>query len=292
MPLGGQERQRGRERQTAQRPELGRRLHDEVAPGAQHAAVERVEGGAAVDLSNRVEAVLERGHHAEVAAAAPQRPEQIRLGLLAAGDQLAVRRHHVGFEQVVDGEAAASRQVAHPAAEREPADAGGRDDPAGTAESERVGGVIDVAPGAPTLDSHATPRRVDADAAQASEVEHHTAVDGAEAGRAVPTAAHRERHLALASEADGRHHVGDVGGPDDRRRTSIVHAVVDLTGLVVARVVGSDQVAAELLFQAAQRTVVHRLGSAGGHRPLQVGHDAPPAPSPAPARIRPIPPIV
>ena len=66
---------------------------------------------------------LERGHDAEVAAAAAQRPEQI--GMLArAGVHLrAIGQHHVGADQVVDREPEAARQVADAAAEREPADA-------------------------------------------------------------------------------------------------------------------------------------------------------------------------
>ena len=57
----------------------------------------------------------------------PPRSAQNRSGcsLGAGGDEAAVGQHHVGFEQVVDRQAALAREVAEPAAEREPADAGG-----------------------------------------------------------------------------------------------------------------------------------------------------------------------
>src|SRR3546814_4155031 len=55
--------------------------------------------------SDRVEAEFERGDHAEVAAAAPQRPEQVGVLVLRRPQPLALGRHDVDGEQVVDREA-------------------------------------------------------------------------------------------------------------------------------------------------------------------------------------------
>ena len=65
-----------------------------------------------------MQAEEERGDHAEIAAAAAHRPEEVRVLLDAGGDEVAVRQHDVHFEQVVDGEAALACEVAEPAAER------------------------------------------------------------------------------------------------------------------------------------------------------------------------------
>ena len=79
VPLLGQERQRRREVEPDEAAQLLGRLGDVLAVEAQHVVgpVDRVHDRAAVDVGDRVQAVLERGHDAEVAAAAAQRPEQV-----------------------------------------------------------------------------------------------------------------------------------------------------------------------------------------------------------------------
>ena len=96
----------------------------------------------------------EAGHHAEIAAAAAQRPEEVRVLLLARGDEAAVGEHDVGLEQIVDGQAVFARQVARAAAERQSGDAGRRDDAEGHRQAESVSGVIDVARGAARVDAN------------------------------------------------------------------------------------------------------------------------------------------
>src|SRR3546814_9175264 len=67
-----------------------------------------------------VQAELERGDHAEVAAAAPQRPKQVGVLVLARPQQLPVGGTDVDGGEVVDSEA----ELAHP-----PADASAKDKP-------------------------------------------------------------------------------------------------------------------------------------------------------------------
>src|SRR5262249_10512737 len=64
-----------------------------------------------------VEAELERGDHAEVAAAASQRPEQIGVRILGRPQQLAGGRHDVDGEEVVYREAVLAHQPADATAE-------------------------------------------------------------------------------------------------------------------------------------------------------------------------------
>ncbi len=84
---------------------------------------------------DRVQLEVERGHDAEVAASAPEAPEQI--GVLVGGrDHLAsVRGHHLGLDEVVAGEPELPLEPAAAAAEREPGDAGRRHAPAGDGEA-------------------------------------------------------------------------------------------------------------------------------------------------------------
>ena len=65
-----------------------------LAPRVQHlgGALAREEEDAGVDLRDRVELELERGDDAEVAAAAAERPEQLRLVVAVDAAQLRRRR--------------------------------------------------------------------------------------------------------------------------------------------------------------------------------------------------------
>ena len=124
----GKERQRRRLAQHRPHAQFVGRAGGEVAPRAQDLAglCERVDDQAGVDLgADRMQLELERGHHAEVAAAAAQGPEQV--GLRGGRDDAhgTVGRHDGGAEQIVDGHAMAARQPAEAAAERESGNAGG-----------------------------------------------------------------------------------------------------------------------------------------------------------------------
>src|SRR5262249_44402106 len=78
-----------------------------------------------------VETELERGDHAEVAAAASQRPEQVGVLVLGRPQQLAVGRHDVDGEEIVDRKTVLAHQPADATAEGEPGASGGAHDSAG-----------------------------------------------------------------------------------------------------------------------------------------------------------------
>src|SRR6266702_259374 len=88
--------------------------------------------------------------------------------------------------------------------------------------------------------------------------------------------ADREAKATLAREVDGRDDVACVDGPDDDRWMSVDHAVADLPGLVVALVIGRDDIAAHLADKAVDgqcdhggcspRSIGPRLVRAGPHR--------------------------
>ena len=112
--------------------QLARRGGQELAVGREHlgALLDRPERRAADDRADLVQPEEERRDDAEVAAAAADRPEEVGVLVGARAHALAAREHDLRLEQVVDREPALAGQVAEAAAEREAADAGGRDDPA------------------------------------------------------------------------------------------------------------------------------------------------------------------
>jgi hypothetical protein len=95
--------------------------------------------------AHRMEAEVEGGHHAEVAATAPQGPEQVRMVLLVGVHERPIGEDQVGAEQAVDGEAETTGEVPDAAAQGEAAHPGGGDEAHGQGEPEGVGGVVDVA---------------------------------------------------------------------------------------------------------------------------------------------------
>ena len=86
------------------------------------------------ELHDRVDLVqgeLEGGDHAEVAAAAADGPEQVRVLTGRGPPHPAVGGDHLGRDQVVDAEPVFAGQPAHAAAQREPGHAGVADQPGG-----------------------------------------------------------------------------------------------------------------------------------------------------------------
>jgi hypothetical protein len=157
--------------------------------------------------------------------------------------------------------------VAEPAAEGEPGDAGGGDDPAGGGQPERVGGVVEVRPGAAGLGAGGAPLRVDADAAHPAEVQDEPVVAGPEAGDAVAAAPHRQRQAVVAGQVHRGDHVGDPGGADDHRRVAVDQAVVDPPRRLVVGVAGADDLPAEPAGRLQGRLPLHRLASRSGRWP-------------------------
>ena len=102
---------------TSSRHVAGDRAERAEAGDGLRAVVEHERVG---DLgADRMQEELERRDDAEVAAAAAQRPEQVRVLLGGRPDQLALRGHQLGRDQVVAGEAVLAPQPADAAAERE-----------------------------------------------------------------------------------------------------------------------------------------------------------------------------
>ena len=120
---------------------------------------------AAVEALNRKEAELQGRDHAEVALAAAQRPEQIRLGGGGDPTQLAVSSDDLDRLYVVGGVAMrAAQDRACPAAEMIADDAHGRRAAAERSEPVLVSLVEYPVPAGATFDAGEVSARIDVDA--------------------------------------------------------------------------------------------------------------------------------
>ena len=212
--------------------------------------VRRIEDRPGVhDRPDRVQCELELRDDAEVPAAAPQAPEELGVLRLGCVDDPAVGGDDLRGEEVVAREPVLAHQPADPAAEREAADARGRDEAARCREPVRLGLVVDVAPDRAAADVRAPLGGVDQDAAHPGQVDHDPVVAGREAGDAVAAAPHRNRQVVAAREPDGGGHVRCARRLDDERGPFVVEAVPHRACLVVSLVLGSDDRAADRLPQ-------------------------------------------
>jgi hypothetical protein len=213
-----------------------------------------------------VESEPQPGGHAEVAAAAADRPEQVGIGLGVDADEFAVGGDQLGGEQVVDRQAVLADQVADAAGEGDPADAdrAGVAEPGRQAVGVRGGGVLPrgqarLGPGGAAL-------WVDVQRTQVRQVEDDAPVADAVAGRAVAAAADGELQPGLARERDDAGDVRGVGGADDDRGPPVEPAVEEGAPLVVAGVVRRDHAAAQVGAELWDRE--GGVGGGAGHDDL------------------------
>ena len=112
---------------------------------------------------------LERRDNAEVAASAPKSPEEILvLRRMLAVSTLAVGGDDLTRQEIVDGHAVFANQPTDTASQRETADTGLRDDPAGDGETEGVRFTIEIAKRGAALDADGACRGIDMDGAHAA----------------------------------------------------------------------------------------------------------------------------
>ena len=200
---------------------------------------------------------------AEVAAAAPQPPEQVGVLVGGRADELAVGGHDLVPERVVAGQAELPAEPADAPTERQPADAGVRHDPRRRREPVRLRGRVERPEQRPALHLRRAGARVDDDAPHPGEVDHQPAVGHRPPRRAVPAAPHTERQAELARDPDRGAHVVGAGAPDDVRRAAVDGAVPDGTRDVVLGGAGDEDLALEPGGQCSGRGHVTTLAAAG-----------------------------
>ena len=183
---------------------------------------------------------LERRHDAEVAAAAPQGPQQVGVLVLAGADQPPVGRHDLGRDEVVDREPVAAPEPADAAAEGEPAHAGVGDEAARRRQAERLRRGVNVAPRRAALDRCAPPFWVHAHVAHGRQVDHQRTIAHRVAGDVVSATPDGNGEAVRPGDLDGRDDVGHVRDPDDDRGSTVDHRVPHGPRLVVAGIAGGE----------------------------------------------------
>jgi hypothetical protein len=115
----GHLRQRREAHDAAERGDLVGHRAGPQAPRVQHlrAAIDREEQHPGIQFAHRVQPHLQRGHHPDAAAAAADRPEQVRLVVRVGAHEASVRGHEFHCGDAVGGQPVAAGQPAHPAAE-------------------------------------------------------------------------------------------------------------------------------------------------------------------------------
>jgi hypothetical protein len=225
-----QGRGRGHGDGDGDRRDLVGRVLAVVAPARQYrgglgGAIE--DAGKRHDGTERMRAELERRHHAEVAAAAAQRPEQIGLRFRGRGADGPVRAHHARRDEAVDRQAVLAAHPALAATQGQTGDAGLGHDPAGDDEAEGLGFAVEVGPERAALHSGDPCVGIDLDAAHPRQIDDHPVVAAGMAGDRMTAAADRDQQVMLAREVDGIDDIRRAGAPDDQCRTPPMHGVVD-----------------------------------------------------------------
>ena len=180
---------------------------------------------------------LERRGDPEVAAASVERPEQLRVLVLARGHLPPVGRDQVHGDQAVARQTELPLEPSGAAAQRQARHAGRRYAPAGGPEPVRLGGPIEVAPGGPAADRGGAGVGIDGHGVDVAHVHDETVLHEAVARDAVAAAPHGHRQALPAREGERRDHVLGVRALRDVGRAPVDHRVEDRPRLVVAGVV-------------------------------------------------------
>jgi hypothetical protein len=110
---------------------------------------------------DRMRTIEERRHDAEIAAAAAQPPEQVRVRLVICRDDRALCGDDLAGEEVVAGQPVLAHQPSDAAAERQACDARARDDARWHRQSIDMRLAIDVAKRGARLHQRGSPMPID-----------------------------------------------------------------------------------------------------------------------------------
>jgi hypothetical protein len=211
----------------------------------------------------RVKLELELRHHAEVAAAAAQGPEQVGILVVARTHEFAFGGDELDRADAVTREPVLAHDPANSATEREASDAGMRDVPEGRrGERVRGGGTREVAQERSAADLGAPRGRIDLDGVDRRQIDRHAALGHRVAGEAMAAAAHGDLEFEVTRMKQGG---GDLlRGPrlDDQRRPTVRHRVEEPAGGTVALIRRRDHLAPETPLQALELQV--RVGRGRG----------------------------
>ena len=259
----GQERGVGQLQQAAERLARVRDRLDPAAPGVEDLgrALDRPEQRPGVELGDRDQVQLDRGHRGDVPAPAAQRPEQLGLGVAVDAQPPAVGRHDLGGGDAVAREPVRADHPAQAAPQgiAQDADVGRR---AGEVREPMLGrGVGERLRQDARLDPRAAGAGVDGDPGHPLGLEEQRVGAPVDRPRVVAARVEGDPEAAFGGEPDGRRDV--VGGRrvDDRHRPLVDREVPGLARRVPRRIPGQDDVAVDAITQVGE---VHGPSRASG----------------------------
>ena len=196
------------------------------------------------DRADLVEPVHERRDDPEVAAAAADAPEELRVLSTARRQPLAGSCHDLGRQEVVGREPALALEPAAAAPQREAGDPGRRETPTRDREAVLLGRRVELPPGQARFRARRARLGIDGDPLHRREVDHDAVVARPVTRGRVPAAAHRHLQAALTGEVDGSNDVVRRRAARDQRGMPVMDAVPDearLVELVVAGLAGANR---------------------------------------------------
>jgi hypothetical protein len=185
-----------------------------------------------------VERELERRHHAEAAAPAAQRPEQLRVLALGRAYDPPVPGHELGGDEVVARQAMLALEPPGATAQGQPGHSGGRHPTARGGQPVGLGGAVHVGPDGAAADADGASVGGDLDVGHAAQVEHEAVVAQRQAGDGVPAGADGDRQRVAPREGQCRHHVVDGKALGHQQGPALDHCVEQGDGVLVIGVAG------------------------------------------------------
>jgi hypothetical protein len=182
----------------------------------------------------------EPGHDAEVRSGAAHAPEELGLRVRARPHDVALGRHELDLEQVVDRQAVLAHEPTDSAAEREAGHARVRDGAGGDGEAVLLRRAVELAEEDARIHANLARRGVDGDTPHRREVDHHAALRHRVAGRAVAAALDRDLEAAHPGVANGPADVVRVARPHDQCGAAVDRGVPETTRVVVAGVAAGE----------------------------------------------------
>ena len=210
------------------------------------------------DRPDGVQPELERRHHPEVRPGAAESPEEIGVFVLAGAHDPTVRRHDLGGDQVVDGQPVPAHEPAHAAAQGEAADPRVADHADRTGQPKGLGLPVELGEQRATCRPGGPRVGIDPHPSHPREVDHDPPVACREPRHAVPAPPDGHDQVLLAGEPEGRDHVGRPGAAGDDRRMTVGDPVPDDAGPVVVPVAAHHHRAREAGPEGVQGDGVRR----------------------------------
>ena len=209
---------------------------------------ERVDDKAAEKIrTDLVKTELELRDHAEVAAAAAERPEEIRVLAGAGAHDIALGGDDLGGFEVVDRHAVLAAEPAEAPAQRQARDPRGGVDPHRSGEPVGQGRCVEIPERSATLGEGPLRSHIHLHRPHVREIDDEAVVAQRVTGDVVARAADGKLDLIVAGEVDRLDGILRSGATGNDGGTLVHHAVPDLARLFVLTVARSDDLALESL---------------------------------------------